>query len=152
MKDDDLKALACEMELSQWIEAKGHKKIRATHKTTLEITRDTNLTERGDCIIAVEADRGLSDLPEDFKAALRTAGATIALGLEAEGQVVWVTGRGSPLLPLSHPRDMVFRRSDFICPRTAMIGSDKAANDLEREFVKILTKPVKVSAEFKVKI
>jgi len=140
------------MELSQMIEARGHGRIRATHRTTLEITKDTELTERGDCIIAVGADRGLMDLPEDFKAALRTAGAMIALGVEAEGQSIRILGRGSPLLPLSHPRDMVFRRGEFICPRTVMIGSDRAADGLDREFVKILRGPVKISAEIRVRI
>ncbi len=36
--------------------AQGHPNILATHKTTLEITKDTEVTGEGGCIIAVKAD------------------------------------------------------------------------------------------------
>jgi len=138
------------MELSVWIEARGHRKIRATHPTTLEITRHENITERGDCIVAIGADKGPADLPKEFKTALHSPGARISLVMEVEGQTASIRGRGSPGLPLSHLTDMVFRKSDFICPRTVMIGSDKAARDLTRDFVRLLGRPLKVVVELRV--
>ena len=46
------------------IEFRGHKSIRATHKTTFEITTDHHLTENGDCIVGVGASKGCSQLDE----------------------------------------------------------------------------------------
>ncbi|MGB9674949.1 MAG: DUF371 domain-containing protein, partial [Nanopusillaceae archaeon] len=37
------------------INVKGHKLVKATHKSTLEITKDNFLTERGDCIIGINS-------------------------------------------------------------------------------------------------
>ena len=36
--------------------ARGHPNIRATHKTTLEVTKEKELSPRGDCIIGICAD------------------------------------------------------------------------------------------------
>ncbi|HIP75502.1 MAG TPA: DUF371 domain-containing protein, partial [Thermococcus paralvinellae] len=36
----------------------GHENIKATHKSTLEITKEDFLTPRGDCIICIKADKG----------------------------------------------------------------------------------------------
>jgi hypothetical protein len=43
------------MRVEEFIEARGHKKIRGTHRTTFEFTKEAHLTERGDCIIGVRA-------------------------------------------------------------------------------------------------
>ena len=42
--------------------AYGHKNVRGTHKTTFEITKDKDLTERGTCIIGVNASYDLDEL------------------------------------------------------------------------------------------
>jgi hypothetical protein len=52
-----------------------------------------------------------------------------------------ITGKGDQNLPLSHPTDIVLRKSSFICDRTLMINADKAARDLSREFVNMLRNP-----------
>ncbi|HIG98004.1 TPA: DUF371 domain-containing protein, partial [Candidatus Woesearchaeota archaeon] len=39
--------------------AHGHPNILATHRTTLEITKDSELTTRGNCVVAVAADFSL---------------------------------------------------------------------------------------------
>ncbi|MFX0070300.1 MAG: DUF371 domain-containing protein, partial [Candidatus Hermodarchaeota archaeon] len=38
---------------------------------TLEITKDAHLTDRGDCIVAVKADKACLDLSKEFKEAAR---------------------------------------------------------------------------------
>ena len=63
----------------------GHENIRATHKTTLEFTKDKNLTRNGDCIIAVAADKGLADLSREFKENLRVPNAKLTILIEAGG-------------------------------------------------------------------
>jgi len=44
-------------------------------------------------------------------------------------------------LILTHPTDMVIRKSDYICNRTLAIRADKSANDLPRELVEKLKNP-----------
>ena len=55
------------MQITEFITAFGHKNVRATHRTTLEITKDEELSVRGDCIVAVAADKGFFDLKPKFK-------------------------------------------------------------------------------------
>ncbi len=117
------------------IHAKGHKNIRSGHKTTLEITKEHNLTPKGDCIIAVSADKGLLDLSDRFKDKLREENSILEILIKSNGIEEKIIARGHPELTLSHPTDMVIRKSNFICSRTLAINSDKAAIDLDRILV-----------------
>jgi len=123
------------------ISAYGHPNIRATHKSTLEITKEKNLTPRGDCIIAVKADKGLYELSNEFKKIVRKEGSKIKLIIEVEGLKEEIIGFGSSKLTLSHPTDIVCRKSSYICSRTLMIKANKASIDLNREIIKKLKKP-----------
>ena len=51
--------------------AKGHRNIRALHPTTFELTKDEEVTERGDCIIGVGLDKAVADLDPHFKNVIR---------------------------------------------------------------------------------
>jgi len=126
------------MRLRETFRAWGHQNIRASHKTTLMITRDLDVSPRGDCIVAVAAEKGLRDLNPRVKEAMRTREAEILLILEADDLIFQVSGGGDPRLTLIHPTDMVVRRSSYICDRTLMIGADKAACDLEPRLVRRL--------------
>lgn len=121
--------------------AYGHPNIRAVHKTTLEITKDTLVTQRGDCIIAIKASKSLADLSPKFKEIAKKSGSRISITIEAGKLREIVTGHGSPELPLTHPTDIVVRKSDFICERTLMIHSNKAACDLSPSLIKALKNP-----------
>lgn len=125
------------------VRARGHPNIRATHPTTFEITREAHLTPRGDCIIAVRADKAARDLSTAFKRAARREEALIRITIEvpSRGLREVVLARGHPALPLEHPTDMVVRRSGFICPRTIAIRANKAARDLSRSLIKALRDP-----------
>jgi len=119
----------------------GHENVRAAHRTTLEITGEKKLSIEGDCIIAVGVDKTFAGLSSEFKEKLRKPNARLTLLIEADGIVNQVTAYGSPRLLLSHPTDMVVRKSDFICDRTLAVRADKAANDLSRELVDKLKNP-----------
>jgi hypothetical protein len=119
----------------------GHENIRATHKTTLEFTKDKHLSKEGDCIVAVAADKGLADLNPEFKEELRKPNARVTILIEAGGITEQVTAQGSPQLFLTHPLEMVIRKSDYVSSRTLAIHADKAAQDLSRELVEKLKKP-----------
>ncbi|MEM2249145.1 MAG: DUF371 domain-containing protein [Candidatus Bathyarchaeia archaeon] len=129
------------MQITEYLTAFGHRNIRATHRTTLEFTREKELSVRGDCIVAVSADKGFSDLKPEFREFLRKENARLTILIEADGAVDVVKARGSPELILSHPTDMVVRKSGYICGRTLAINADKAAFDLSRALVKRLQIP-----------
>jgi hypothetical protein len=118
--------------------ANGHKNISATHLTTLEITKEIHLSRRGACIIAVAADKSLNDLSEEFKESLRKPGAKLTLTIEANGITAQIDAYGSPKLTLTHPSDMVVRKSSYIDDRTLAVNADKAAADLPRKLVEEL--------------
>lgn len=118
--------------------AHGHANVLATHPTTMEITKDDYLSRKGDCIIAVSADKTMSDLDPVLKESLRQEGSRISILIEAGGTVETVHARGSSRLILSHPTDFVIRKGSYICNRTLAIHADKAAADLSRTLVKKL--------------
>lgn len=127
--------------------ALGHRNVRSSHPTTIMITRDESLTARGDCVVAISAEAGLSDLPDEMKEAARAGDAAITLTIEVGQRSFTVTGRGHPSLSYSSAADMVARKSLYTCGRTLMVEADKAARDLPREMVRLLQSP---SSEVKV--
>jgi hypothetical protein len=131
----------------------GHEKILATHKTTLEFTKDMHLSKKGDCIVTVATDKALADLSAEFKENLRKTNAKLSVLIEVDGLIEQVNAHGSPRLILTHPTDMVIRKSDYVCSRTLAIHADKAAQDLPRDFVEKLKNPkhkVKITLEVRV--
>ena len=126
------------MRVVEIIRAKGHPKIRATHATTLEITKDTDLTEKGDCIVAICASKGAADLSPEFRRLMKNNDTRVTMTVKVANQSETVTGRGDRRLTLSHPTDLVARKSNYVCTRTLVVGADKAASELSREFVSAL--------------
>ena len=121
--------------------AQGHANVQATHKTTLEFTKDMRLLETGDCIIAVAAEKAVSDLRPEFKASLRNDNAKLSILIEAGEASEQINARGSSQLSLTHPTEMVLRKSDYISSRTLAIRADKAARDLSRDLIEKLKDP-----------
>ena len=117
------------------VTAYGHELIRATHRTTFEITKDEDLTPRGDCIIAVKADKSVVDLSRRFRELARKPNAEITIIIECEGEKEIVKASGDPRLTYTHMRDLVVRKSTYICDRTLAIGADGAASDFPRSIV-----------------
>jgi hypothetical protein len=129
------------MRIVEVIQASGHPMIRANHPTTLEITKEDHLTERGDCIIAISASKGCADLSTGFLRLMKNDKTRVTLTMKAGNRTETIRGRGSSRLILDHPNDLVVRRSSYVCHRTIMILADKSALDLDREFVRILGDP-----------
>ena len=117
------------------IVAHGHRNISATHDTTIEITKESTLSRRGDCIIAVGANRSVQDLTQEFKKRLRRDDARILVKVEVDGMSETIVAYGASRLTLSHPTDTVIRKSGYICSRTLAIHANKSASDLSRELV-----------------
>lgn len=127
------------MKLVEELLAQGHSNVVAQHLTTFEITKSPTLTRRGDCIIAINATKGPRDFSPEFRNLCRHDESKILVELEVGGIVEHLEGRGSPKLTLSHPSEMVGRKSSYVSDRTIMIRSNKAACDLGREFIDALT-------------
>jgi len=129
------------MKIIEIINAYGHENVLSTHETTFEITKETHLTKRGDCIIAVKATKGLMDLLPEFKEAARRENAKIIIIVEADTVKEVINAQGSLRLLFSHPTDLVIRKSDYVCGRTLAVKADKAAWDFSRQLVEKLKNP-----------
>ena len=128
-------------EVKEVILARGHKSILATHRTTFEITKEANLSKRGNCVIAVSADKALDDLGFEFKENLRKECSKVTVLIEAGKVTEKINASGNSSLILTHPRDIVVRKSNYICSRTLAIKADKAACDMSRTLVEKLRSP-----------
>ena len=123
------------------IKFSGHENIRSNHKKTIEITKESELTLRGDCIIGVNATSSCFDLPNSLKAKIKDPKSKIQCLIKVGPHEFIVNGRGQENLILSHKADIVIRKSDFICPRTLAIKCDKTSDLIPREMVKLLQDP-----------
>ena len=115
--------------------AKGHENVTSRHKSTFEITKDPELTLSGDCIVGVDMDKSMLDFPDEFKDKIADSNTRIIVELKTENGYDEIVGHGHEDLTLTHPSDIVIRKSDFTCPRTLMIGADKAARDLDENLI-----------------
>ena len=122
-------------------EAWGHKNVLGVHSSTLEITKSRELTKRGTCVVGVRATMALTDLSEEFRTLVRNGRNRITVSLFVNGLEERITGWGNPQLTLQHPRDIVVRKSQYICDRTLCVGADRAARDLSREIIHLLSNP-----------
>jgi hypothetical protein len=121
--------------------AYGHPAVLSTHPSTIEITKETHLSAKGDCIVAVNSSAGPADLSADLRRALRRPSTKAQLILKVGRFQFTVEGEGAPELTLSHPTDFVIRKSGFVSDRTLIIHANRAAKDIPREMVKLLQDP-----------
>ena len=110
-----------------------HSNITARHKTTLEFTKDSELSEKGDCIIGIKADFELEELKRfmNFDRIRIKITATELTGLTEE-----ITAVPNP--DFSSNYELVIRKTDFTSKRTFAVKADKAAADMNREFADAL--------------
>jgi len=128
-------------EIREVIFGYGHENVLATHHSTLEFTKDTRLSKKGDCILVVATDKSLTDLSNEFKEALLNSNAKLTIQIEVDNLIEEVHAKGSTHLILNHPAEMVIRKSDHASDRTLAVQADKAAKDISREMVEKLKNP-----------
>ncbi|RLI95690.1 MAG: DUF371 domain-containing protein [Candidatus Altiarchaeales archaeon] len=136
--------------MTERINARGHKNITAKHRTTFEITKESYLTLRGDCIIAIDSDKCFSDFSDNFIKKLKRENSTIEILIKCNNIKDKVIAKGHNSLILNHPTDMVIRKSNFICNRTLAINADKSAMDLDRKLIDELKRGGNVEIEIMV--
>ena len=123
------------------IEFFGHENIRSNHKKTIEITKESDLTPQGDCIIGVSASSSCMDLPEELKNKLKNSKTNIHFLIKVGDDEFVLEGKGHSDLTLTHEEDIVLRKSDFTCPRTLSVKCDKASDLVPREMISKLQNP-----------
>ena len=119
----------------------GHKNVRSTHQKTIEITSDSELSVNGDCIIGINSKFGCSGIPEKIKSLLQNSKALVNITISVNGLNFKIKGTGHKDLILSHPHDIVIRKSSFLCPRTLAINCDKASHEIPKKMVRMLQDP-----------
>ncbi len=134
------------MEHKYTFTAVGHPNVLATHKATLEITKDSGLTKNGDCIVAVGADFSLQRIKEVIgscgnkgtAAPLSTLGndCKIKLTIAVAGLKEEITAVANKNFSSEH--EIVLRKGEFASERTLGIHADRAAADLNRRMVEKL--------------
>ncbi len=121
--------------------ALGHPNIQAVHPTTLMFTKDIHVSKKGDCIVALSAEKSVADLSSQFKQELRKPNAKVTIIIEVGGLKEEIKAFGSPKLCLCHQTDIVIRKSDYVCNRTLAICADKSSVDFPRAIVEKLQDP-----------
>jgi hypothetical protein len=138
------------MTIIEKIYAWGHENILCTHRTTIEITKETSLTRKGDCVLAVKASKACYDLTPDLRYQIKS-GNRFKVKLKIDGVQDYFFGFGNKDLKLLDKKDMVFRKSDFICERTVLINCSKSSKELSRELIdKLKNHETKISLTFEV--
>lgn len=128
--------------------ARGHENLLGTHRNTLEFTKDTNLTKRGDCIIGVNTDFSLEELKKlhgkikiilsVYNSVCNIRGELIADEL-TDRLTDEITAEINEEFNDTH--ELVIRKTDFKDKRTFAINASKAAKDIKRELIKRLKDP-----------
>jgi len=115
--------------------AYGHPNILGTHKTTLEFTKDEDLTSNGNCIIGVKADFELSILKEFIK---KNINKVITITIETSDKRIKEAIHGKLNPGFNSNREIVIRKTDFLSGRTLMINSNKSSFELDRNLIDYL--------------
>ena len=126
------------MTILEEIDAYGHENVLCTHTTTIEITKESHLTKKGNCILGICASKACFDLNSELKKNLQK-NKKFRISIKVDDLQDHFYGYGSKDLKLIDKKDIVFRKSDFICGRTILINCTKSSNELNRDLAKELT-------------
>jgi len=113
----------------------GHKNVLAKHKTTIEFTKDKELTLRGDCIVAVNADFSLDGIKK-FISSLKSNKIRITIETNDKKIIEDVSATVNPAFNDAH--EIVIRKSDFLDKRTFAIKANKSSAELNRGLIGFL--------------
>ena len=116
----------------------GHSNVQSLHSRSIEITKDKELTLRGDCIIGVNANKSCKDLSDKIKEKIKKNNSYTEIELIVEPFNFLIKGSGHNELLLTNSKDIVLRKSKFICNRTLSIKCDYSSLEIPREIVKAL--------------
>ena len=117
--------------------AYGNPNILGTHKTTLEFTKDSKLTLKGDCIVGVNADFGLNEIKKFIN---NSKSNKITITIETEDKKIKEMIEAETNPDFNDKTEFVIRKTDFVSERTFAIRANKAACDLRKDLAEYLHK------------
>src|SRR3989338_7126099 len=107
----------------------GHENITCRHKATLEFTKDSELSLKGDCIIGVKADFSIKEIKRFIESLGNNNKNYNLKNNVAENKIIEkINAEINP--GFDSDKEMVIRKSDFADKRTFAIKADKAACEL----------------------
>ncbi|MBI2654526.1 DUF371 domain-containing protein [Candidatus Woesearchaeota archaeon] len=115
--------------------AYGHPNILATHKTTLEFTKDKVLSLKGDCIVGVNADFDLNELKKFIR---KSKNNKVAIKIQSSNKKFQETINAQINPKFNSNKELVIRKTDFVSERTFAIKSNKAAFEVNRDLIEFL--------------
>jgi|SRR3989338_207410 len=120
--------------------AYGHPNILGTHKTTIEFTKDEQLSLNGDCIVGVNSDFDLHKLMEFIK---KSKNKNITITIKAKlknknSEKIEEILLGEINPDFNSDKEIVIRKTDFLSERTFAIRANKAAFGLSRDLIRFL--------------
>lgn len=116
--------------------AYGHPNILGTHRTTLEFTKDKELSLKGDCIIGVNADFELGKIRDFIKNSINKK---IAITIQTINNKKIKEKINAELNPsFNDDNEIVIRKTDFVSERTLAIKANKVAFELNRDLIDYL--------------
>ena len=92
------------------------------------------------CLPGVNASKACFDLNAELKDLIQK-GKRLKITIKVENLMESFYGYGNIKLTLLNKKDMVFRKSNFICERTVLINCTKSSNDLNRQIINLITNP-----------
>jgi len=110
----------------------GHPNILGKHKTTLEFTKDSGLSLKGDCIVGVRADFDLNKLKNFIK---KIKNNKIMITIETPDKKIKEVIEAELNPEFSDDKEIVIRKTDFVSERTLAIKSNKAAFELKKGLI-----------------
>ena len=120
--------------------AYGHPNIIGTHKTTLEFTKDKELSLKGDCIVGVNADFDLKEIKQ-FIDSLKNKKITInikTISKDEEHRKIYERISAELNADFGSDKEFVIRKTDFVSERTFATKADKAAFGLNKDLIAFL--------------
>ena len=139
----------------------GHENITAKHKTTLEFTKDKDVSLKGDCIVGARADFSLPLLKNFIREKIENQQNNykdkktnpinkipIKIIIRINDIKEEVNGFLNP--DFNDANEIVIRKSNFFSGRTLAVGADKGASELRkgiREAMKKSESKIKVIFE-----
>ncbi|MDP7179882.1 MAG: DUF371 domain-containing protein [Candidatus Woesearchaeota archaeon] len=124
----------------------GHSNILSNHKTTIEFTKDKELTLNGDCIVGVRADFELPLLKKFIENKIKNNDKSLKITIKMKNKEEVISAQINP--DFDDSEEIVIRKSEFNSKRTLGIRSDKGARDLDRGFVDGLKGNVEMKVSF----
>lgn len=122
--------------------AYGHPNMRVLHKLTLEFTKDTDLTPRGDCIIGIKADFQLNEI----KPLLNHPRLKMIIRLDSEGKEE-KTLSFKPNQNFCSDHEIVVRLGTFLSDRTLGTDAELAAKHFHDWLPKLQNPKQKIIVE-----